>query len=86
MDDCKQLVDSADGIAANMIEGYYRHTAGDKARFFRYALSSAKETALWWWRANKRNLVSKSKHYESVRKKLDDLVPQTVNFIKSLKC
>lgn len=47
----KQLVEAADGIAATMIEGYYRNSRREQAKFFRYALSSAKETALWWWRA-----------------------------------
>ena len=80
----KQLVDAADGIAATMIEGYYRHTSGDQRKFFRYSLSSAKETSLWWWRAKNRNLISSPERYEHVREKLDDLFPQTLNFIKSL--
>jgi four helix bundle protein len=79
------LVDSADGISATMIEGYYRYTPKDQGKFFRYALSSAKETSLWWWRANNRKLISSTERYELVRKKLDDLIPQTLNFIKSLK-
>lgn len=80
----KQIVEAADGIAATMIEGYYRNTPGDQKKFFRYALSSAKETTLWWWRAKNRNLISKPDRYETVRKNLDDLMPQTVNFIKSV--
>jgi four helix bundle protein len=80
----KQLTEAADGIAATMIEGYYRHSSRDQAKFFRYALSSAKETTLWWWRAKNRNFISLHERYDCVRKKLDDLLPQTTNYIKSL--
>ena len=80
----KQLVEAADGIAATMIEGYYRYRPKDQGKFFRYSLSSAKETSLWWWRAKNRNLISSQDRYERVRKKLDDLTPQTINYIKSL--
>jgi four helix bundle protein len=81
----KQLVDAADGIGATMIEGYYRHSSGDQGRFFRYALSSAKEASLWWWRSKNRGLISSVERYERVRQKLDDLLPQTLNYIKSLE-
>ena len=81
----KQLVESADGIAATMIEGYYRNSSRETVKFFRYALSSAKEAGLWWWRAKTRNIIKSAETYDQVRKKLDDLLPQTVNFIKSLQ-
>ncbi|GAB4377621.1 MAG: hypothetical protein Kow0042_25650 [Calditrichia bacterium] len=32
----KQWVDSADGIAAQMIEGYYRHSKAEKRKFFQF--------------------------------------------------
>ena len=80
----KQLVDSADGIAATMIEGYYRNSKGDQRKFFRYALSSAKETELWLYRAHGRNLI-KDEEYAELRDKLFNLIPQTVNFIQKLK-
>jgi len=79
----KQLVESADGIAATMIEGYYRNSRREQARFFRYALSSGKETALWCWRAKERGLLSSPERYHSVRTSLDALLPQTMNYIKS---
>ena len=81
----KQLVESCDGIAATMIEGYYRNSRKETAKFFRYALSSGKETTLWWWRARNRKIIKSATTYENVRKKLDDLLPQTVNFIKTLR-
>ncbi|MCD6117452.1 four helix bundle protein, partial [bacterium] len=72
------------GIAATMIEGYYRNSKKDQAKFFRYALSSAKETELWIYRAHERNLLNKPK-YTELRDKLSNLVPQTVNYINKLK-
>ena len=80
----KQLVNSADSIAATMIEGYYRNSKGDQRKFFRYALSSAKETELWLYRANERELI-KEKEYTDLRDKLLNLIPQTINFIQKLK-
>ena len=79
----KQLVDSADGIAATMIEGYYRNSRGDQAKFFRYALSSAKETELWLYRAHERGLI-REEEYVSLRDKLSNLVPQTISYIQKL--
>ena len=81
----KQIVDSAEGIAATMIEGYYRYTPKEQAKFFRYALSSAKETSLWWWRAKNRNLIFSHERYKKVHQKLGDLIPQTINFLKTLR-
>jgi four helix bundle protein len=77
----KQLVDAADGISASMIEGYYRNQPGDLVRFFQYALSSAKETQLWLWKAKERNLVDKPR-YDAINSRLTNLIPQTVNFYK----
>jgi len=80
----KQLVDSADGISVNMIEGYYRILPGDKRKFFRYALSSAKETELWWWKARKRNIITHGKFME-IKAMLAEMLPQLVNFIKKIE-
>ena len=77
----KQLVESADGISATMMEGYYRNQPGDKRKFFQYALSSAKETELWCWKAQNRKIISSNK-YSEIKKLMDDLLPQLVNFIK----
>jgi four helix bundle protein len=81
----KQLVDAADGIAATMMEGYYRFSPAEQRKFFQYAFSSAKETALDWWRAKQRNLISSEGRYKEVQKKLDDLLPQTMNYIHAVK-
>ena len=80
----KQMVDSADGISASMIEGYYRNQPGDLVRFFQYSLSSAKETQLWLWKAKQRNLIGTAR-YESINPKLKNMIPQTVNFINEAR-
>jgi four helix bundle protein len=80
----KQLVESADGISANMIEGYYRISPGDKRKFFRYALSSAKEAELWWWKARKRDIITEKK-YREIKILIEEMLPHLVNFIKTIK-
>lgn len=81
----KQVCDSADGIAATMNEGYYRYSYAEQRKFFQYALASAKETAMWSWKAKQRNLISTDGRYKDVQVKLDDLIPQTVNYILAMK-
>jgi len=66
--------------ASTMIEGYYRNQPGDAVKFFQYALSSAKETELWLWKAKQRELIS-LEQYKPLHEKLEDLVPQTIKFI-----
>ena len=80
-----QLVEASDGIAATMMEGYYRFSPAEQRKFFQYALASGKETALWWWRAKQRNLISSEDRYKEVQKMLDDLLPQTMNYILAMK-
>lgn len=80
----KQLVESADGISANMIEGYYCISLGDKRRFFRYALSSAEEAELWWWKARKRDIITQRKFME-IKTLIEEMLPQLVNFIKTIE-
>ncbi len=43
-----QLWRSAGSIAANIAEGYSRGTGPDRARFYEYALGSARECAVWY--------------------------------------
>jgi four helix bundle protein len=54
----KQLVESADSISANMMEGYYRNQKGDLKKFFQYALASSKESELWVQKANNRKIIN----------------------------
>lgn len=45
-----QLYRAAGSIHANISEGYSRGTGRDRARFYEYALGSARETRDWYWR------------------------------------
>jgi four helix bundle protein len=80
----KQIVEAADGIAATMKEGYYRYDRRDKRRFFQFALASAQETKLWWWRSHRRKLIT-SEQYDPIKTKLEELIPKTINYIHYLK-
>ena len=43
-----QLHDAAGSIGANIADGYGRTSGRDRARFFQYALSSARESRHWY--------------------------------------
>lgn len=53
----KQIVRSADSIAANLVEGDGRISAADSLRFFDYSRASARETQHWLKRAKARGLM-----------------------------
>lgn len=44
-----QLFRAVGSIGANTAEGYSRGSAKDKARFYEYALGSARESRHWYW-------------------------------------
>ncbi len=44
---CEQLIAAAASIGANVAEGYSRSGRADRARFFEYALGSARECRHW---------------------------------------
>jgi four helix bundle protein len=56
-DDCRtrslsdQLYRSLGSISANLAEGYSRGTGRDRARFYEYALGSARESRDWYFKA-----------------------------------
>jgi len=43
-----QLTRAVASIGANLSEGYSRRSTADRARFYGYALGSAREAALWY--------------------------------------
>ena len=51
-----QLYRAAGSMGANLAEGYSRGTGRDRARFYEYALGSARETRDWYYKA--RHLLS----------------------------
>jgi len=46
-----QLFDAVGSVGANISEGYSRGTGKDRARFYEYALGSARESRTWYWNA-----------------------------------
>lgn len=50
-----QLYGAVSSISANIADGYGRQSGRDRARFYEYALSSAREAAVWY-RAGRRKL------------------------------
>lgn len=46
-----QLVDAVGSISANISEGYSRQSGKDQARFYEYALGSARESRTWYYDA-----------------------------------
>src|ERR1700720_4345874 len=53
-----QLYRAAGSIGANISEGYSRGTGRDRARFYEYALGSARETRGWYY--NGRHVLGES--------------------------
>jgi four helix bundle protein len=46
---CSQLYRSLGSISANLAEGYSRGSGRDRARFYEYALGSARESRGWYY-------------------------------------
>lgn len=46
-----QLVDAVGSMGANISEGYSRQSGKDQARFYEYALGSARESRTWYFDA-----------------------------------
>jgi four helix bundle protein len=55
----KQLVRSADSIAANLAEGYGRFHFKENKKFCHYSRGSAEETQTWIEKAARRNLLER---------------------------
>ncbi len=45
-----QLYDAVGSVGANIAEGYSRSTGKDRARFYEYALGSARESRDWYYK------------------------------------
>jgi four helix bundle protein len=79
----RQLVNSADSIAANIAEGTGRGSFADNRRFARIARGSLFEVKHWLRRAYKRDLLA-PKEVESLRKLVDQLTPKLSAYIASI--
>lgn len=80
----KQLVRSADSIAANISEGFGRYHYRDSRVFYYYARGSLFETTTWLRKANQRNLLS-DEGLTTFEQSLKDLGVKLNNYITSIK-
>ena len=75
-----QLYKALGSIAANIGEGYSRSSGRDRARFFEYALGSARESSIWY-RASGRVLdaqtvASRRAVLEEIQRMLQAVIPR----------
>jgi four helix bundle protein len=79
----KQVVRSADSIAANIAEGFGRYFFKENRKFCFYSRGSLQETKTWLYKAYNRKLLSKDK-YEDLIAKLRICHKLLNNYIKSI--
>jgi four helix bundle protein len=79
----KQLLESADSIAANISEGYCRFFYKENRQFQYYSRGSQTETKTWLTKARNRKQISEEKYTEFIAK-LDELGKRHNNYIKSI--
>jgi four helix bundle protein len=79
----KQLVRSADSVAANLSEGYGRFHFKDAKNFLYYSRGSLYETKTWLLKAKNRNLIS-GEEFQSLEKEINNLSVKLNNYIKSI--
>ncbi len=79
----KQLINSADSIAANIAEGTGRGSFADNKRFAKIARGSLFEVKHWLKRAQSRGLLNKNED-ERLRSLVDELIPRLSAYINSI--
>lgn len=79
----KQVVRSADSVAANVSEGFGRYHYNDNKRFCYYARGSLHETKTWLTKAHRRGLVD-GDTFAEIRADIDTLSVKLNNYIRSI--
>lgn len=79
----KQAVRAADGIGANIAEGYGRGSYADNRRFVRMARGSLYEVRHWLRRSYRRQLL-KQEQVDQLKSIVDNLGPQLNAYLKSI--
>ncbi len=79
----KQLVKSADSIAANLSEGFGRYFYKENRQFCYYSRGSLFETRTWVTKANYRNLISDN-DFKNFINSLDVIGKKLNNYINAI--
>jgi four helix bundle protein len=79
----KQLIRSADSVAANLSEGFGRFFYKENRRLCYYSRGSLYETFTWIEKAHNRGLISKS-DYEALRRDLGVIAKMLNKYIRSI--
>jgi four helix bundle protein len=79
----KQIVRSADSIAANISEGYGRYHFKESKHFLYYSRGSLYETRTWLTKSYRRKLINQE-IYDKLVKEIKDLSVKLNNYIKSI--
>jgi len=79
----KQLVKSADSIAANLSEGFGRFFFKEEKQFCYYSRGSLYETKCWLTKAYSRNLL-KAEEFEKFNKEINNIGVKLNNYITSI--
>ena len=80
----KQLVRSADSVAANISEGFGRYHYKDNLNFCFYSRGSLRETLTWLTKAKSRNLITLEK-FEELSHLCETLSVKLNNYINTIK-
>jgi len=79
----KQMVESADSIAANIAEGYGRYHYKENRNFCYYARGFLEETKVWLRKSIRRRLLDLSDHQDL--SEIIDIFPKQLNaYIRSI--
>lgn len=73
-----QLYRAIGSVAANLEEGYSRRSAKDRARFYEYALGSARESRGWYYRG--RHILSE-KVFEHRAELLTEIIKMLLTIV-----
>jgi four helix bundle protein len=79
----QQIVDSADGVGANLAEGTGRGSLQDNRRFVKIARGSLYETKHWLRKAYNRRLLT-PQEISDLKPLIDELLPTLNAYIRSL--
>lgn len=79
----KQLVRSADSVAANISEGYGRYHYKDSKNFYYYSRGSLYETKTWLTKAFNRGLIQNDE-YNYLSQSINTLGKMLNSYIKSI--